>query len=111
MFLAPPADGLVTHLQTTTDFAVIQALCKQFHSLEPTLLQSHEVAPNASRIAHAGLDTAKLNFVPLYYARFSRKRSHLKCPICGDMAFRVEHNRDVVWFDALGPPWPKHKCF
>src|SRR5947209_16490144 len=72
MFLAPPADGLVTHLQTTTDFAVIQALCKQFHSLEPTLLQSHEVAPNASRIAHAGLDTAKLNFVPLYYARFSR---------------------------------------
>src|SRR5436309_4429093 len=72
MFLAPPADGLVTHLQTMTDFAVIQALCKQFHSLEPTLLQSHEVAPNASRIAHAGLDTAKLNFLPLYYARFSR---------------------------------------
>jgi hypothetical protein len=59
MFLPPPADGLVTHLQTATDFAVIKALCKQFHSFEPTLLQSHEVAPNASRIAHVGLDTAK----------------------------------------------------
>jgi len=26
MFLPPPADGLVTHLQTTADFAVVEAL-------------------------------------------------------------------------------------
>src|SRR4051794_40363301 len=62
MFPPPPADGLVTHLQTASDFAVAKALCKQFHSFEPTLLQSHEVAPNASRIADLGLDTAKSIF-------------------------------------------------
>jgi hypothetical protein len=61
MFLPPPADGLVTHLQTTADFAVVEAPFEQLHCFEPTLLQSHEVAPNASRIAHVQLDTAGSN--------------------------------------------------
>lgn len=34
-----------------------------------------------------------------------------KCPICGDQVFFVRHNGGSVWFDELGPPWPKHACF
>jgi len=25
--------------------------------------------------------------------------------------FFVRHNGGSVWFDQLGPPWPKHECF
>jgi len=25
--------------------------------------------------------------------------------------FFVRHNGGSVWFDDLGPPWPKHACF
>lgn len=34
-----------------------------------------------------------------------------KCPECRQMVFFVEHNGGSVWFDELGPPWPKHGCF
>src|SRR5262245_45044032 len=34
-----------------------------------------------------------------------------KCPRCGDSVFFVRHNGGSVWFDELGPPWPKHGCF
>lgn len=33
------------------------------------------------------------------------------CPRCGDSVFFVRHNGGSVWFDDLGPPWPKHGCF
>jgi hypothetical protein len=33
------------------------------------------------------------------------------CPICGAEVFFVRHNGGSVWFDELGPPWPKHACF
>lgn len=33
------------------------------------------------------------------------------CPVCGDEVFFVRHNGGSVWFDELGPPWPKHACF
>jgi hypothetical protein len=33
------------------------------------------------------------------------------CPICGADVFFVRHNGGSVWFDELGPPWPKHACF
>jgi hypothetical protein len=33
------------------------------------------------------------------------------CPKCGEQVFFVRHNGGSVWFDELGPPWPKHKCF
>lgn len=33
------------------------------------------------------------------------------CPVCGAAVFFVRHNGGSVWFDELGPPWPKHACF
>jgi hypothetical protein len=33
------------------------------------------------------------------------------CPRCGAQVFFVRHNGGSVWFDDLGPPWPKHSCF
>ena len=33
------------------------------------------------------------------------------CPICKAEVFFVRHNGGSVWFDSLGHPWPKHKCF
>ena len=33
------------------------------------------------------------------------------CPRCGARVFFVRHNGGSVWFDSLGPPWPKHACF
>lgn len=33
------------------------------------------------------------------------------CPRCGAPVFFVRHNGGSVWFDELGPPWPKHACF
>jgi hypothetical protein len=27
------------------------------------------------------------------------------------MVYYVEHNGGSVWFNELGPPWPKHPCF
>lgn len=32
------------------------------------------------------------------------------CPECGQQVYFVRHNGGSVWFDELGPPWPKHKC-
>ena len=34
-----------------------------------------------------------------------------ECPVCGQRVFfyRNEHG-SAVWFDDLGPPWPKHAC-
>lgn len=33
------------------------------------------------------------------------------CPICGEQVYFVQYNGGKVWFDELGPPWPKHSCF
>jgi len=33
------------------------------------------------------------------------------CPMCGEQVYFVRHNGGKVWFDELGPPWPKHPCF
>lgn len=33
------------------------------------------------------------------------------CPVCGEAVFYYESpNGGKVWFDELGPPWPKHPC-
>lgn len=34
-----------------------------------------------------------------------------KCKLCGQDVFFVRHNGGAVWFDELGPPWPKHGCY
>lgn len=44
----------------------------------------------------------------LYYEDYTVKTI---CPICGDAVFFVRHNGGSVWFDSLGYPWPKHRCF
>jgi uncharacterized C2H2 Zn-finger protein len=46
-----------------------------------------------------------------HFNEYGRKRVFIKCPQCGDMVYRVEHNGGIVWVDTLGPPWPKHVCF
>lgn len=34
------------------------------------------------------------------------------CPVCGTVIFfHTNGNGDCVFFDELGPPWPKHPCF
>ncbi|KDE40648.1 hypothetical protein ADINL_1240 [Nitrincola lacisaponensis] len=34
-----------------------------------------------------------------------------KCPVCGAEIFYYEHSNGAkVYFDELGPPWPKHPC-
>jgi hypothetical protein len=34
-----------------------------------------------------------------------------KCPVCSDPVFFIEtENGGRVFFDELGPPWPKHPC-
>lgn len=33
------------------------------------------------------------------------------CPVCGEAVFYYESpSGGKVWFDELGPPWPKHPC-
>lgn len=35
-----------------------------------------------------------------------------QCPKCGQIVFfHRSENGGTVFFDELGPPWPKHKCF
>jgi hypothetical protein len=34
----------------------------------------------------------------------------VKCRKCGQAVYFVQHNGGSVWFDELGPPWPKHPC-
>lgn len=34
-----------------------------------------------------------------------------KCPVCGDAVyFYANEHGSRVFFDDLGPPWPKHHC-
>ncbi len=34
-----------------------------------------------------------------------------KCPVCGDAVyFYANEHGSRVFFDDLGPPWPKHPC-
>jgi hypothetical protein len=35
----------------------------------------------------------------------------ITCSKCGQEVFRTAHNNGVVYFDSLGPPWPKHACY
>jgi hypothetical protein len=46
----------------------------------------------------------------LEYASFVNPNA--KCPICGEPVFYYESPYGgKVYFDSLGPPWPKHPCF
>ena len=58
VFLAPPADGLVTYFYSAADLAVVEALAEQLHRFEPPPFECHKVAFHTARIAHAGLDAA-----------------------------------------------------
>ncbi len=46
-----------------------------------------------------------------FLTQFSFVNPNALCPVCGDMVFYYEHsNGSKVYFDELGPPWPKHPC-
>lgn len=42
-------------------------------------------------------------------SRFSSPNS--KCPQCGVPVYFYRNNESAVYFDKMGPPWPKHACF
>jgi len=71
VFLSPTADGLIADLQPPPDLAVVKVFVEQFHGLEATLLECHEITLYTPRIAHAGIDARRRDKVPLYYAGFS----------------------------------------
>ncbi len=66
---------------------------------------------------HQGRRTAG-NSVPnpwLKYWSFTREASYTNpnasCPVCGaSVYFYQSPNGGRVFFDELGPPWPKHPC-
>ncbi len=47
-----------------------------------------------------------------YYSNFSSYTNpNAKCPVCGEpVYFYQSENGGRVFFDELGPPWPKHYC-
>jgi hypothetical protein len=47
---------------------------------------------------------------PPYSPDSLRKAVYNRCKRCDQMAYFLQHNGGTVWLDALGPPWPKHKC-
>ena len=41
----------------------------------------------------------------------SETRPNAQCPVCGaTVFFYAAPNGGRVYFDELGPPWPKHPC-
>ena len=45
------------------------------------------------------------------FAPFSWAVPNAYCPVCGAEVFYYQNeNGSRVFFDALGPPWPKHPC-
>lgn len=37
--------------------------------------------------------------------------TNVQCPVCGALVFHYKHiNGNTVYFEELGPPWPKHLC-
>ena len=42
-------------------------------------------------------------------SKFSSPNS--KCPQCGTSVYFYRNNDSAVYFDEMGPPWPKHACF
>lgn len=65
---------------------------------------------------HAGKRGAGINSYQIpYYFDLNYERSYVnknaKCPICGQpVYFYKSENGGRVFFDELGPPWPKHPC-
>jgi len=52
---------------------------------------------------------------PFWYAPISGRSSYTnpnaRCPVCGASVFYYESEYGArVFFDELGPPWPKHPC-
>ena len=57
----------------------------------------------------------KFEFSPLKNEYFQHSESftnpNAQCPVCGKRVFYYEHpNGAKVYFEYLGPPWPKHPC-
>lgn len=51
------------------------------------------------------------NLVAKYRSIESYTTPNAKCPVCGaSVYFYCSPNNGRVFFDELGPPWPKHSC-
>lgn len=62
-----------------------------------------------------GAGTSPYDFVPYWPAQratlFSYTNPNAHCPVCGAPVFFYRSPYDGrVFFDELGPPWPKHGC-
>lgn len=48
---------------------------------------------------------------PVRFGMSSLTVPNAKCPVCGDQVFFYWNDKGSrVFFDDLGPPWPKHPC-
>lgn len=65
--------------------------------------------------AHAHSAGHATSQCPSWYLGYTRYSSYVnpnaRCPVCGDPVFFYQSpNGGRVFFDELGPPWPKHPC-
>lgn len=64
-------------------------------------------------------DPVLVSFPELRYAQTSKSaystarylNPNARCPVCGDPVFYYQNEHGSrVFFDEVGPPWPKHQC-
>lgn len=53
--------------------------------------------------------TSITTYIPLIYESFINPNAY--CPVCGDKVYFYKNSYGSrVFFDDIGPPWPKHPC-
>lgn len=63
------------------------------------------------RISHKAFAKNSLEKTPFFGQYSSFLNPNAKCPECGQNVFYYENSYgSKVWFDDIGPPWPKHHC-
>lgn len=68
---------------------------------------------SANNVVYPSVDSFKIvNQNKIRYSTFdSFVNPNAMCPVCGELVFYYESPYGgKVYFDSLGPPWPKHTC-
>jgi hypothetical protein len=66
---------------------------------------------NATKNLNEFLKSEIANPFGAFFSFNSFVNPNATCPVCGDSVFYYQcPNGGKVYFDALGPPWPKHPC-